>query len=183
MRVLQVNVGLPRLVRYNGEPISTGIFKQSVAGQVKVNELNLQGDRQADLRVHGGYYKAVYAYPSEHYDYWREELPEMNLPYGMFGENLTTEGLLETDVKVDDRFRIGTAEFVVTQPRFPCFKLGIRFNRPDIVERFAGSGRSGFYMAIEKTGVLEAGDKVEFLNGEANQVNIAEMFKRRFNLK
>jgi MOSC domain-containing protein YiiM len=182
MRVLQVNVGLPRLVEYNSESVATGIFKESVVGQVKVNEMNLEGDRQADLHVHGGYYKAVYVYPSEHYDYWREELPEMNLPFGMFGENLTTQGLLETNVKIEDRFRIGTAEFVVTQPRVPCFKLGIRFNRTDIIKRFARSGRSGFYLAIEKTGVLKAGDTVEFLSSEANQVSVAETVKRRLNL-
>jgi MOSC domain-containing protein YiiM len=182
MKVLQVNAGLPRLVKYKGQMIATGIFKEPVAGQVKVNEMNLEGDRQADLRVHGGYYKAVYVYPSEHYDYWREELPEMDLTFGMFGENLTTEGLLETDVKVEERFRIGTAEFVVTQPRVPCFKLGIRFNRTDIIKRFAQSGRSGFYLAIEKTGLLKAGDSIEFLSVEANQVSIAEMVKRRFNL-
>ncbi len=178
MKVLQLNVGLPRLVQYNGEMVATGIFKEPVIGQVKVNEMNLEGDRQADLRVHGGYYKAVYVYPSEHYDYWREEIPEMNLSFGMFGENLTTEGLHETNVKVEDRFRIGTAEFVVTQPRVPCFKLGIRFNRTDIIKRFARSGRSGFYLAIEKTGVLKAGDPIEFLSGQTNQVSIAETVKR-----
>jgi MOSC domain-containing protein YiiM len=182
MRVLQVNVGLPRLVEYNGEIISTGIFKDSVGGQIKVNELNLEGDAQADLTVHGGYYKAVYIYPSEHYDFWREELPEMNLPFGIFGENLTTEGILEKDVNVGDRLSIGTAEFAVTLPRLPCFKLGIRFNRTDIIRRFAKSGRSGFYLAIEKPGELKAGDAIEFLSRETNQTSISEMVKQRFNL-
>lgn len=177
MKVLSVNVGLPRLVEYNGEPVATGIFKKPVAGLVKVGEFNLEGDRQADLRVHGGYYKAVYVYPSEHYDFWRKELPEIEISFGMFGENLTTEGLLETNVKVGDRFRIGTAEFVVTQPRVPCFKLGIRFGRSDIIKRFARSGRSGFYLAIEKTGELESNNKIEFLSGELQQSTISEIVR------
>ena len=182
MKVLSVNVGLPRLVEYRGEPVATGIYKEPVGGRVAVNEFNLEGDAQADLRVHGGYSKAVYVYPSEHYEFWRGELPEMDLPFGVFGENLTTEGLLETEVNVGDRFRIGTAEFVVTQPRQPCFKLGIRFNRNDIIKRFAKSRRSGFYLAIEKTGELGANDEIEFVSRESNQPSIAKIVRERFNL-
>lgn len=183
MKILSVNVGLPRLVEYHGEPVATGIYKESVFGRVAVNEFNLEGDAQADLRVHGGYHKAVYVYPSEHYEFWRGELPEMDLPFGMFGENLTTEGLLENDVNVGDRFRIGTAEFVVTQPRVPCFKLGIKFGRSDIIRRFAKSGRSGFYLSIEKTGELGAADEIEFISREPNQPSIADIVRERFNLR
>ncbi len=182
MKVLSVNVGLPQIVEYRGEPVATGIYKESVGGRVAVNEFNLEGDAQADLRVHGGYSKAVYLYPSEHYEFWRGELPEMDLPFGVFGENLTTEGLLETDVNIGDRFHIGTAEFVVTQPRQPCFKLGIRFNRSDIIKRFAKSGRSGFYLAIEKTGELGANDEIEFMSRQANQPSISDIVRERFNL-
>lgn len=182
MKVLSVNVGLPRLVEYQGEPVATGIFKEPVGGKVKVGELNLEGDRQADLSVHGGYYKAIYVYPSEHYAFWREELPEMELSYGMFGENLTTAGLLEADVNIGDGLRIGTAEFIVTQPRVPCFKLAIRFGRKDILRRFAKSGRSGFYLAIKKTGELQMGDAIEFLSREPNQSSIADVVRERFNL-
>jgi MOSC domain-containing protein YiiM len=183
MKVLSVNVGLPRLVEHHGEPVATGIFKESVKGRVRVNEFNLDGDAQADLRVHGGYYKAVYVYPVEHYEFWRRELPEINFSYGMFGENLTSKGLLETDVNVGDRIRIGTSEFVVTQPREPCFKLSIRFNRTDIIKRFAKSGRSGFYLAIEKTGELGANDEIEFISRAINQPSIFEITRQRFNLK
>lgn len=183
MKILSVNVGLPRLVEYRGEPVATAIYKEPVAGRVEVGEYNLAGDRQADLRVHGGYSKAVYVYPSEHYEFWRGEFPAMDLPFGMFGENLTSEGLLEKDVQVGDRFRIGTAEFVVTQPRVPCFKLGIRFNRSDIIRRFAKSGRSGFYLAIEKTGELGTADKFDFISREPNQKSIAEIVRERFNLR
>lgn len=182
MKVLSINVGLPRLVEYNGEPVATGIFKAPIEGRVKVGELNLEGDRQADLRVHGGYYKAVYAYPSEHYDFWRSELPEMELPFGIFGENLTTSGILETGVNGGDRIRIGTANFIVTIPRYPCFKLGIRFGRKDIIRRFAKSGLCGFYLAIEKTGEIESGDAIEFLSRESNQTSIAQIFRDKFNL-
>lgn len=181
MKVLSVNVGLPRLVEYRGEPIATGIFKEPVTGLVKVGEFNLAGDRQADLTVHGGYSKAIYVYPSEHYDFWHEEFPEMQLQFGMFGENLTTTGLLETTVKIGDCFCIGTARFVVTQPRVPCFKLGMRFGRSDIIKRFAKSGRSGFYLAIEKTGELQSNDEIELLGREPRQPYISEVFRQRFN--
>jgi MOSC domain-containing protein YiiM len=180
MKVLSVNVGLPRTVEYNGEPIATGIYKDPVEGVVRVGELNLNGDRQADLTVHGGYYKAVYAYPSEHYPFWRSEYPDMELPFGMFGENLTTEGLTERDVIIGDRFRIGTAEFVVTQPRVPCFKLGIRFGRVDIIKRFLKSGLSGFYLAIEKTGALKKGDAIELISRDSAGESIAEVTRKRF---
>ena len=183
MKVLSVNVGLPRLVEYNGEPVATGIYKESVGNErVAVNEFNLAGDAQADLRVHGGYSKAVYIYPSEHYEFWRGEFPEMELQFGTFGENLTTEGILEKDVNIGDKFRIGTAEFLITEPRQPCFKLGIRFGRTDIIKRFAKSGRSGFYVAIAKTGELHAGDEIEFISREANQISIYEVVRERFNL-
>src|SRR5215472_10477504 len=133
MRLVSVNAGLPRLVLWRGEPIATGIYKSPVAGRVILRRLNLEGDRQADLTVHGGKDKAVYVYPSEHYAYWQSELPDMQLPYGMFGENFTTEGLDESSVNIGDRFRIGSALVVVTQPRMPCYKLGIKFGRSDII--------------------------------------------------
>jgi MOSC domain-containing protein YiiM len=180
MKVLSVNIGLPRLVEYNGEPVSTAIFKEPVEGVVKVNSINLEGDRQADLSVHGGYYKAVYVYPSEHYPFWRSEYPDMELPYGMFGENLTIEGLTEMDVNVGDRMRIGTAEFVVTQPRLPCYKLGIRFGRVDIIKRFFKSGLSGFYLATDKTGELQKGDSIEILDRNEEEESIAAIARKRF---
>ncbi len=146
MKLLSVSVGLPREIEWKDKIVRTSIFKAPVSGPVRVAKLNVDGDQQSDLTVHGGIDKAVYVYPSEHYPFWREQFPDMELPWGVFGENFTTEGLLE-DTRVGDRFRIGSAEFVVTQPRMPCFKLGIRFNRPDMVKRFLESGRTGFYLA------------------------------------
>src|SRR5206468_1940650 len=136
MKLLSINVGLPRDIEWKGKLVRTSIFKAPVQGRVRVAQLNLDGDQQSDLSVHGGIDKAVYAYPSEHYPSWRQELPGIDLPHGIFGENFTTEGLVEETVHIGDRFRIGSAHFVVTQPRMPCFKLGIRFNRPDMVKRF-----------------------------------------------
>ena len=159
MKIISVNVGLPRLVMRNDEPVSTGIFKEPVAGRVMMRTLNLDGDRQADLSVHGGPEKAVYVYPSEHYDFWKRELPDMDLPWGMFGENLTTTGLFETEANIGDKFRIGTAEVMVTQPRMPCYKLGIRFGRADIIKRFLLSERTGFYLSVLKEGEVGAGDE------------------------
>ena len=183
MRILSVCVGLPRIVEYNGEPVATAIYKEPVAGKVRVGEFNLEGDRQSDLRVHGGYSKAVYVYPSEHYEFWKNELPEMDLPFGIFGENLTSEGLTEKEVFIGDRFRIGTAEFIVTEPRQPCFKLGIRFGRGDIIKSFAKSGRSGFYLAIAKTGELEAGDEIELLEREQSEISISDVVREKFKLR
>jgi MOSC domain-containing protein YiiM len=174
-RVVSVNVGLPRTVRWKGRDVTTGIFKEPVAGRIAVRRLNLDGDRQADLSVHGGAEKAVYAYPLEHYAYWREQLEE-ELPFGAFGENLTVEGLpLEGDVAVGDRFRIGTAELVVTQPRLPCYKLGIRFGREDMVRRFLASGRTGYYLAVEAEGELAAGDRVRPLARHPGRIAVAEI--------
>jgi len=178
MKVLSVNVGLPRIVEYMGEPLATGIFKSPVEGKVAVGQLNLEGDRQADLSVHGGPKKSVYVYPWEHYAYWREELPEADLPIAVFGENLTTEGILESDVRAGDRLRIGTAEFEVTIPRYPCFKLGIRFGRKDILRRFMKSGRSGFYLTVLKTGELTKGDAIIFEPTGTGET-ISEVFGKR----
>ena len=178
MRLISVAVGMPQIVQTPDEGfITTAIFKRPVDGRVKVGELNLEGDGQADLRVHGGWSKAVYAYPGEHYEFWRHELPEMELDAAQFGENLTTEGLLETEVCIGDRLRIGTAEFIVTEPRMPCSKLGIRFGRMDILRRFLKSRRSGFYLAVTKTGDIAAGDAIEILSKDANQVSIDDIVR------
>jgi MOSC domain-containing protein YiiM len=157
MKLISVNVGLPRVVRSNGDSVTTGIFKEPVAGRVMLRTLNLDGDRQADLSVHGGPSKAVYVYPAEHYDYWQRELPEMELPWGMFGENFTATGLAESELNIGDQFRVGSALVMVTEPRMPCYKLGIRFNRPDILKRFLASGRTGFYFAVLQEGEVEPG--------------------------
>jgi len=175
MRVVSVNVGFPREVHWKGKRATTAIFKEAVAGRVVVRTLNLDGDRQADLTVHGGPSKALYLYPVEHYPYWRRELPEMTLPWGMFGENLTTEGLLEDAVNIGDRFRVGSAEVMVTEPRLPCFKLGIRFGRNDIIKRFLASGRTGFYAAVLKEGDVAAGDAIERLGRDPNNVAVPDI--------
>ena len=175
MKIISVNVGLPRLVMRNGESVSTGIFKEPVAGRMMLRTLNLDGDRQSDLSVHGGPSKAVYVYPSEHYAYWKRELPEMDLPWGMFGENFTTTGLLESEINIGDKFHIGSAEVMVTEPRMPCYKLGIRFGRTDIIKRFLVSERSGFYLAVLKEGEVGAGDKFEPLARDANNVRVSDI--------
>jgi MOSC domain-containing protein YiiM len=175
MKLVSLNVSRPRLVMWKGQPVSTGIFKEPVEGSVPLRTLNLDGDRQADLTVHGGVTKAVYAYPVEHYDYWRGELPDMHLPYGMFGENFTTAGLSEATLNIGDQFRIGSAQVMVTEPRMPCYKLGIKFGRSDIIKRFLASGRSGFYFSVLQEGEVEAGDKIELLRRDENNVTVADI--------
>ena len=155
--------------------VSTGIFKEPVEGRVMMRTLNLDGDRQADLTVHGGVTKAVYAYPSEHYVFWRSEFSEMNLPWGMFGENLTVEGLGESSTNIGDKFRIGDAEVMVTEPRMPCYKLGIKFRRADIIKRFLVSGRTGFYFSVLKEGEVGAGDEIKNISRDENNVTIADI--------
>ncbi len=175
MKIISLNVGQPRLVLRNGEPVSTGIFKEPIAGRVMMRTLNLDGDRQADLSVHGGPSKAVYVYPAEHYDFWTREFPEMDLPWGMFGENFTTTGLLETETNIGDKFRIGAAEVMVTEPRMPCYKLGIRFGRTDIIKRFLQSERTGFYLAVLKEGEVSTGDEFEPLVRDVHDVRVSDV--------
>jgi MOSC domain-containing protein YiiM len=177
MHVVSVNVGRPRTVRWRRRDVTTGIFKAPVAGRVPLRRTNLDGDRQADLCVHGGAAKAVYAYPLEHYAFWQEQLGK-KLPFGAFGENLTVEGVpLEDELEVGDRVRIGTAELVVTQPRVPCFKLGLRFGRSDMPKRFLASGRTGYYLAVEVEGEVGAGDQVEPLARHPARVPVAEIIR------
>jgi MOSC domain-containing protein YiiM len=175
MKIISVNVGLPRLVLRNDEPVSTGIFKEPVAGRVMMRTVNLDGDRQSDLSVHGGPQKAVYVYPSEHYEFWKQELPDMELLWGVFGENLTTTGLLETEINIGDKFRVGTGEVMVTQPRMPCYKLGIRFGRADIIKRFLVSERSGFYLSVLKEGEVGAGDEFQLLEKNSSGVRVVDV--------
>ena len=175
MKVVSVNVGLPREVEWKGQRVSTGIFKKPVEGRVRVRTLNLEGDRQADLTVHGGWEKAVYAYPSEFYALWRKERPELDLPWSKFGENLTTEGLLDEEVNVGDWFRIGSAEFVVTEPRLPCYKLGIKMGRDEFVAEFLERGLLGFYLAVAKEGEIGPGDEIVALSRDPNGFKVTEI--------
>ncbi len=175
MKVISVNVGLPRAVLWKGKAVLTGIFKEPVGGRVQVRSLNLDGDQQADLTVHGGVDKAVYAYPAEHYAYWRNQLPDMELPWGMFGENWTIEGLSEDAVNIGDRFRIGSAEVIATQPRMPCYKLGIKFGRTDIVKRFLDSRLTGVYFSVVQAGEVGTGDMLERISRDENNVTVADI--------
>ncbi|MCB9079158.1 MAG: MOSC domain-containing protein [Anaerolineaceae bacterium] len=175
MKLISINVGQPRQVEWHGQKVTTGIFKEPVAGPVMVRTLNLEGDKQADLSVHGGIDKAVYAYPAEHYNYWRGELPDMDLPWGMFGENLTIAGLVESEVNIGDHFRLGNAELIATQPRLPCFKLGLKFGRDDMVKRFLASRRTGVYFKVVQEGQINLGDELELLRRDENEVTIADI--------
>ncbi len=180
MKLASVNTGMPREVKWHGRMVTTAIFKEPVKGRVALRKLNLDGDRQADLTVHGGEHKAVYCYPLAHYDYWKRELPGRELPMGMFGENFTLDdgdgpGLLEESVYLGDRFSVGTAEVTVTQPRLPCYKLGVRFGSDDMVKRFLASGRTGFYVAVLREGEVGAGDEMKIIAREANAVAVSEI--------
>lgn len=175
MKVLSLNVGLPRLLSWKGATFDTGIFKEPVSGRIILRATNLDGDRQADLSVHGGVNKAAYAYPVEHYPYWHEQLPGVELPWGAFGENFTIEGLLESDVCVGDEYRIGGSVVAVTTPRLPCFKLAAKFRREDMIERFLHSGRSGYYFSVVQEGEVGAGDEITLLKRAETCLTIEEM--------
>jgi MOSC domain-containing protein YiiM len=174
-RLVSVNVGQPRQVTWKGTQVSTAIFKSAVDGPIEVKSLNLRGDQQADLSVHGGPDKAIYGYPSEHYADWREKLPQTEFPWGAFGENLTTEGLREDQLYVGDRLRIGSALLMVTQPRVPCYKLTIRFDRDDMIKRFIASHTSGFYFSVIEEGQLTAGDPIEIVHRDPAAVSVADI--------
>jgi MOSC domain-containing protein YiiM len=175
MNIVSLNVGLPRDVLWHGRTVTTGIYKEPVDGRVAVRTLNLDGDRQADLTAHGGEYKAVYCYPAEHYAFWKKELPGRDIPTAIFGENFTTEGLQENSVHLGDRFAVGSAEFVVTQPRLPCYKLGARFESDDMVKHFLVSGRLGFYFAVTREGEVTAGDGIKRIAQDPNAVPVSEI--------
>ena len=180
MKLVSINTGRPKDIHANGRIVRTSIWKSPREGRLRVTASNVDGDAQSDLAVHGGTYKAVYFYPSEHYEYWRRELPDADLPWGVFGENFTTEGLLETDVRIGDRLAIGSAQFLVTQPRQPCFKLGIRFGRDDMVRRFVASGRSGFYARVVHEGDIASGDPIRFVERSAGSISVNDIFTLHF---
>jgi MOSC domain-containing protein YiiM len=177
LKLLSLNVGLPRQVRFQDGIVTTGIFKEPIRGRIRLRKLNLDGDRQADLTVHGGVDKAVYAYPGEHYSYWREELPGKLLPWGMFGENFTTEGMFEETVNIGDQFMVGTAKLVATQPRMPCYKLGVKFGNMDIIKRFLASGLTGVYFKVVKEGELEQGDEIKLIKKDKNNVTVKDIVR------
>jgi len=177
MKVLSVSVSRARPLEWDGRVALTGIFKTPVQGPVRVHSLNLEGDEQADLTVHGGIHKAVYAYPSEHYSFWKKRYPHLNFGWGQFGENLTTEGILETTVHIGDKFRIGSAILVAVQPRLPCYKLAGKFQDKNILTAFTESRRSGIYFAVEREGELEAGDSIECIYRDPNQFAIDDAMK------
>ena len=176
-RALSVNVSLPKVIGFEGQRITTGIFKEPVEGRVNLRTLNLDGDRQADLTVHGGPDKAVYAYSMEHYDYWHGIFPDLPIPIGMFGENLTVERLIETEVNVGDVFRIGSATVIATQPRMPCYKLGVKFGRMDVLKKFLASGRSGIYFRVLKEGEVAAGDSIVQIREDSNRITISDIVR------
>jgi len=177
MRIVSVNVGMPRETVLQRMTVRTGIFKEPIPGPVMINKLNLLGDGQADLRVHGGEEKAVYAYPAEHYEYWKSALPDVSFSWGHFGENLTTEGLTEKTLCIGDRLKIGSAVLRVTQPRMPCYKLNLRFDRDDMIKRFLASGRSGFYFSVAEPGEVTAGSEVEILSRDPNRVTVSDIVR------
>jgi MOSC domain-containing protein YiiM len=175
--VISLNLGMAREVPANGRTVLTGIFKSPVLNRVRLGTTGFSGDRQADLRVHGGPSKAVYCYPSEHYPYWLQELGRDGLPWGSFGENLTTSGFTEQDLVIGDRFAVGSAVLQVSQPRMPCFKLAIRFGRADMVKRFWTSSRSGVYFSVVREGEIGSGDQMVKVEEGPELVTIADVLR------
>ena len=176
MKLNSIYVGKPREVEYNGQTVSTGIFKEEISGPVKVNFLNIEGDQQADLTVHGGRDKAVYAYPSEHYEFWKKERPDLTFAPGVFGENLSTTGLDE-NVCVGDTFKIGTVVFQVTNPRMPCYKLGIKMKDSRFIKDFMDARKNGFYLRVLEEGIIEAGDTIQKTGDDGHGLTIDEVIQ------
>jgi len=177
MKIISVNVGIPHHVSFNNRMVRTAIFKEPVKGRLKLRKLNLEGDEQADLTVHGGADKAVYSYPAEHYKYWQHRLPKTKLRWGNFGENFTTDGLLEDTVNIGDRFQVGTAQLMATQPRMPCYKLGIRFGRMDMVKMFGASLRPGIYFRVMQEGEVGVGDSIKLISVDKSEVKVRDIIR------
>ena len=175
LRLKSLNVGLPRSVEWKGRTVETGIFKEAVEGRIQLGKLNLDGDRQADLTVHGGVDKPVYVYPAEHYTFWHDVYPEAELPWGMFGENFTTECLLENEVHIGDRFRVGSALVEVSEPRMPCSKLGLKFGRNDVIKRFLESRRTGLYFRVLEEGEVASADEFELVQRGEHGLRVADV--------
>lgn len=176
-KILSVNVSIPKEIEFEGQKVTTGIFKEPVEGRIMLRTLNLDGDKQADLTVHGGPDKAVYAYPIEHYQFWRKVYPNTEMPNGMFGENFTIEGLMESEVSVGDSFEIGSSKVIATQPRMPCYKLGVKFGRMDVLKKFLASGRSGIYFKVLKEGEVGTGDPIIKIKKDTNRVAISDIVR------
>ena len=176
-KILSINVSLPEEIDFEGQKVTTGIFKEPIEGRIMLRTLNLDGDKQADLTVHGGPDKAVYAYPIEHYEFWRKVYPDMEMPNGMFGENFTIEGLMESEVSVGDAFEIGSSKVIATQPRMPCYKLGVKFGRMDVLKKFLASGRSGIYFKVLEEGEVGAGDSIVRIKNDTNRVGIGDIVR------
>ena len=174
MNLLSINVGGPKEISWMGRPVRTSIFKTPVSGARKVSFTNIEGDEQSDLNVHGGVNKAVYAYDLSHYDHWKKILQREDWQYGMFGENLTTRGLVDNEVKIGSIYQVGTAKFQVIQPRFPCFKLNIRFALQDMIERFMEQKRNGIYFKVVEEGVIDVNDGIKLIATSSCDVSINE---------
>lgn len=175
MKLLSVNVSRPQEVFYDGKIITTGIFKEPVSRRVRLRSLNLDGDDQADRSVHGGIHKAVYVYSIENYDYWQRKLGRDGFSYGQFGENFTVEGMPEDQVYLGDIYRVGEALVEVTQPRAPCFKLGLKMGLPHFPKMFLASERSGFYLRVLQEGEVGAGDVIERIKIEPERMTVREI--------
>jgi MOSC domain-containing protein YiiM len=175
-KVLSVNISQIKKIRYKNQTITTGIFKESTMDTLKVRGVNIEGDDQADRSVHGGENKAIYVYPSEHYSYWKMQYPEKNLPFGMFGENLTTEGMIENEINVGDIFRIGTTEIIAVQPRMPCYKLGIKFDDPGVIRKFVNAPYPGIYFKIKKEGELKVGDEIKLIHKDQEKISVLDIY-------
>jgi len=175
VKLLAVNVAFPRTVSIDGRTYSTGIYKTALEGPAWLGKLNLAGDGQGDLKNHGGSYQAVYCYPHEHYAFWSERLGRDDFAFGQFGENFTTEGLLENEVCVGDTLRIGAALIQVTQPRVPCYKLANKLGIRGFDKTFLRANRSGFYAQALEEGEVAAGDTIERVSRDPVGMTVAQV--------
>lgn len=176
LKVVSLNVGKVKEVTYDGKTIRTGIYKKPIQEPLEAKGINIEGDDQGNRKTHGGIDRAIYSYPMEHYSYWKKQYPTKELPFGMFGENLTTEGLLEKDVKVGDIFKIGTTKIMALQPRMPCYRLGYKFDDEKIIDKFLETDYCGIFYRIIKEGKLQVGDEINLIKSDPDSMTIVEIF-------
>jgi MOSC domain-containing protein YiiM len=177
LKLLAISVGQPQLVKWQSKEVLTSIYKSPISGPVMVRRENIDGDRQADLTVHGGIDKAIYAYSYDTYPWWQKKLGIDRLEFGALGENLTFDTLDEDQIFVGDVFKLGACELEAVQPRQPCFKLGIKFGDMKIVQTFNDFHRSGVYFRVKKEGTIQAGDSLQLIGSEKIKASISELYQ------
>ena len=176
MKIISTNIGLPQTITWKEKTVQTGIFKKPVNKPIFLSKLGVDEDAVMNKKVHGGIDKSCYLYPTDHYAFWKQKYPDLDWNWGIFGENLSVAGLAENKMHIGDVLEIGESIVKITQPRIPCYKLGVRFGHQEIIKQFLEASRSGIYVKVLKEGFVQAGDQVYLLERQSNNLTVSQIF-------